>query len=107
MANRSSPYNVEAALVMMRMSEALKLARKSRGETIEQAAGRVAVSASSIKRLESGDPELLASVGAGTLLSALCSYGFTNTLANAVLPEVDTAGSFLRQRAVMLRKKRK
>lgn len=99
--NRKSPYTVEAALTLLNMSEAIKLARKSRGETVQMVADRLGVSASSIKRMESQDAEQIASLSAGLLVTALCSYGHTNALNNALKAGMDEQGDFLRKRAAM------
>jgi transcriptional regulator with XRE-family HTH domain len=101
--NRKSPVTVGSAAVLSMMSEGLKLARRSRRETIQQAADRVGLSPSSIKRLESGDPYQIASAGAGAIVNALCSYGYGNALAEALKPEKDEQGDYLRRRAVMMK----
>jgi len=77
-----------------RIGRNLRLARKRRRKTIQQAAEMIGTSASSVRRMEEGDP----AVRFGTFLAALEVYQLEDALRFAE-PEDDVIGQTLdRQR---------
>lgn len=72
--------NFESEIALVNISRALKAARLARGETQVLAAGRIGVGLSTYQRIES--PAMISAVASGTLLTALCLYGYASEVLN-------------------------
>jgi transcriptional regulator with XRE-family HTH domain len=73
------------------VGQQIKLARKRRGMTMQEMAGRMFVTRKTIGRLESGDP----GVSFGVLAAALLVLGLENDLDHLARPESDTVGNII------------
>ncbi|BBO66517.1 transcriptional regulator [Desulfosarcina alkanivorans] len=76
---------------LVEVGQQIKLARKRRGMTMKEMAGRMFVTRKTMGRLESGDP----GVSLGVLAAALLALGLENDLDHLASPESDAVGNLI------------
>ena len=86
--NKSLPSGVKEILV--HLGENMKVARKRRKWTMEEASSRMFVSRQTLSRLENGDP----GVSVGVLASALWVLGLEGDFSKLADPQEDKVGIF-------------
>jgi transcriptional regulator with XRE-family HTH domain len=77
--------------ILTQIGQNIKLARKRRGLTMQDMAGRMFVTRKTLNRLESGDP----GVSFGILAAALLALGLENDLTHLAKPENDVTANII------------
>ena len=77
--------------LLIQVGQNIKLARKRRGLTMQDMAGRMFVTRKTLNRLESGDP----GVSLGILAAALLTLGLENDLGYLAKPENDLTANII------------
>lgn len=83
------PFSLRNTII--KVGQQVRLARKRRGLTMQDLAGRMLVTRKTLNRLESGDP----GVSIGILASALLALGLEDDLNRIADPETDSTGNIL------------
>jgi transcriptional regulator with XRE-family HTH domain len=78
----------EAAEMVLRLGEHIRIARKRRRMTLDDMANRMFVNRKTLSRLEAGDP----GVSLGVLASALWVLGMEKSLLDLAPPDKDAVG---------------
>lgn len=107
MSNLIKPVSFETELAIEQISSGIQQARLLRGDTQRQAAERLGVSLPTIKRLESGDPDVVGSIALSTVLSALVLYGHERDVLSLGDPARDARSQELIQKTLPQRIRRK